>query len=280
MFCLGCGAEVQAGAARCSVCGRELGGAPPAARVAEAAGTAVDTALQSAPSHTPSLGATVVPRPAGSAPGGAPDTPGFPRDVAGRALLITVLAMMLDLLAPWLNAFGTRLSPVQIGTPMLATVAVLGLALTPLARSSLRKRPAAAVLPLIIGAAACGVTAVLWTIQVVVASQLATPNAETNAVVASSPVVGPPSMLVADFGLYLFFFGGGVLVCCGYTMVLEAARTSVPVPAPISHEALVSLVTNVIATMNAREPVNTAAANPEQLTSYGQAGAATRPFAM
>src|SRR5262249_27842211 len=146
---------------------------------------------------------------------GEQDRPGFPHDMVGRALLITVLAMMLDLFVPWLNTFGTRYAPAQIGRPILGVIALLGMALTPLARPSLRRRPAAALLPLVIGAAACGVAAFFWVVQVISASR---PPTDT----ASAPVLGPqlPFAPVVDVGLYLFFLGGGVLVHCGYRMML------------------------------------------------------------
>src|SRR5262245_62450115 len=108
MFCLGCGAEVQAGAARCAVCGREVSSLPPDSQwsgehvrranpAPHASGAPIPTALQPA-----------MPLLTSSSPRGEQDRPGFPRDMVGRALLITVLAMMLDLLVPWLNTLGTR----------------------------------------------------------------------------------------------------------------------------------------------------------------------------
>src|SRR5262249_13593885 len=154
---------------------------------------------------------------------GEQDRPGLPRDTTGRALLVTVLAMVLDLLAPWLNILGTRFAPAQIGRPILGVIALLGLALTPLARPSLRRRPAAALLPLVVGAAAWGVTAFYWAVQVVSASR-----PPTDSESAPLPGLQLPFAPVVDIGLYLFFIGGGVLVYCGYRMLLEAARAPVP----------------------------------------------------
>src|SRR5215468_5395983 len=103
MFCLGCGAEVQAGAAHCTVCGRQVSG-----MLADARWSGEQAKGAPAASFTPGAAAATVPRlmtraapvlttpatptPARSIPGGDPDAPGFPRDAVGRAVVLTVLA--------------------------------------------------------------------------------------------------------------------------------------------------------------------------------------------
>src|SRR5258708_6570904 len=102
-------------------------------------------AAPAATSAAPSIGPSIA--------RGDLDAPGLPRDAAGRALLITVLTLLLDLLAPWINLYGTRWAPAQAGTPIFVVVVLLGLALTPLTRPALRKSPLAAAAPLAGGAA-------------------------------------------------------------------------------------------------------------------------------
>jgi hypothetical protein len=141
--------------------------------------------------------------------------------------------MILDLLAPWVNTFDARQVPAQLGTLALLAAVLLGLALTPLARPSLRRQPATAVLPLVIGAAAFGVALCLWAILFIAGHADPAPDAP-----------------VADFGLYLFLFGGGVLMYCGYQLLLEAARASMPAP-QMTPEELGALVTAIMANMSA-----------------------------
>src|SRR5258708_4728580 len=169
-------------------------------------------AAPAATSAAPSIGPSIA--------RGDLDAPGLPRDAAGRALLITVLTLLLDLLAPWINLYGTRWAPAQAGTPIFVVVVLLGLALTPLTRPALRKSPLAAAAPLAVGAAGFGAAALLWA------------SLALGAGVGASPAFSAPGGLavpvapVADFGLYLFLFGAGVLMYTGYQLFLTAARSS------------------------------------------------------
>jgi len=261
VFCMGCGAETPPNADRCPVCGRELPGASGGAVSAASADHAApffgpasvplagpralpsmsappSVPLTAGPPPTPSGPAATPAAPSGPAaspPSSPPvsvaapsigagelDAPGLPRDPTGRALLITVLAMMLDLLAPWLNQFGVRMAPAQAGAPALLAVVVLGASLAPLARPGWRRRPAAAVLPVVVGGMALGIALALWIALAIIAAQFQ----QSVPAGVEAPTFSPYP--VADFGLYLFIFGSGVLIYTGYQLFLAAAAASAP----------------------------------------------------
>ncbi len=216
MFCMGCGAEASSNADRCLVCGRDLARLP---GDSSASSHERPSALTSSPAdEIPNLATTP---PAPSIYAGQLDTPGLPRDAIGRALLITVLAMMLDLLAPWINQLGRRIAPADVGAPILLAVIALAAALLPLSRTSLRRQPPVAMLPIVIGSVAFGATGLVW-LSLAITSLSGSQTATTVDVSAGTSVVLAP---VADFGLYLFLFGAGILVYTGYQMFLAAARS-------------------------------------------------------
>ncbi len=223
MFCMGCGAELRRGTDRCAVCGRPLDDAAQNLRLV----TAV------APSGAPPTAMSSSPMP--SIARGDLDAPGLPRDATGRALLIVVLAMLVDLLAPWLDQEGIRWSPVDAGLPALLIVVVLAVALTPLAHPTLRHDPLAAVAPLIVGAAAFGATVFLW---VTLFFETSRPSA-LPILGQSFPVNNRVGFAIlypsVDLGLFLFMLGSCVLGYIGYQMFLAAARAAARAPLPTAH---------------------------------------------
>lgn len=231
MFCLGCGAETPPRATSCPVCGRELRGAT--------------GEVQWTVSPTASIPAAPVPRgsiayaPQTSAPSiraGDLDVPGLPRDGYGRALLVTAIAMAADLLLPWINNFGQRQAPAQLGLPILPVVVALVLAIVPLVRPSFRSQPPLAVLPVVVGGMLLGLSLVAWGIMTYASYQVSQQPQQfgpDGSLVSQQPqTVGP------DVGVYLFILGSAVLIVTGYHVFLEAARKSAP--------ATVNLATAVI----------------------------------
>ncbi|MFI5271877.1 MAG: hypothetical protein ACHQ4H_02435 [Ktedonobacterales bacterium] len=229
MFCMGCGAEASPQATACSVCGRDLGRGGAESRATAQAETrvasseragAVAAAVPAAPSAhaaptgpTPSIGT------------GDLDQLGFPRDALGRALIFTVLALVADLLAPWVNLAGTRLAPSAAGWPVFLAVVVFGLAVVPVVQPRLRAVPLYAAAPLVIGAASFGLAAAVW--LRVEGMSLVAPSAANSAGSGGSvlAVIGP--LYSAEIGLYLFLIGAVVLVVTGYQLLVAAARGQV-----------------------------------------------------
>jgi hypothetical protein len=216
VFCMGCGAELRRGMDHCAVCGRPIDG--PALQLRQGASLSPVSLTPPPNAHASRSIAPGIVR-------GDLDAPGFPRDAAGRALLIVVLGMLIDLLVPWLDQEGVRWSPGQAGLFTVLIIAVLAAALTPLAGASLRHNPLAAAVPLAIGAAAFGATTLLWfTVR-------SGATASTHSIVPGD-VFGTrttPATLVSqaaavDLGLYLFLIGSCVLAYCGYRLFLAAAR--------------------------------------------------------
>ena len=228
VFCMGCGAEVPPRAAVCPVCGRDTarGGELPAAPAVEAYDGAADaSAMHSRPLERAAPPVPVpisAPAPllaAGPSIGsGDLDQPGFPRDALGRSLIFTVLAMVADLLAPWVNLGGSRVAPSSLGLPALLGVAWLGLAVLPLLRPSLRATPLYAAAPLVVGATSLGLGAVVWLRVTLLGAQTVVSGAEG----AAFQETGATNS--ADVGLYLFLAGAIVLVVAGYQLLLAAAH--------------------------------------------------------
>lgn len=220
---------MPARATRCPVCGREL-----------ARGTTGE--LQWTVSPTSSMPAIPVParrgsiafvpeaatQPAITAPSigaGDLDTPGFPRDMYGRALLIAAVAMAVDLLVPWVNVFGQRQAPAQLGVLMLPVIAVLVLAVVPLIKPAFRARPVLAVLPVVVGGMLLGLSLAAWGIVTYISVQISRQPQQfgpDGSLVQRPPTYGP------DVGMYLFILGSAVLIVSGYHVFLEAARRLAP----------------------------------------------------
>lgn len=248
MFCLGCGAEASPGAAKCSVCGRDLGRVTGAdsRRAAPAAPSGSYTSY-SLSTQMPAL--TRVSMPGATT---ALETLALPQDMHGRAVLVTVIAMAADLLLPWIVMGDSHRSIISVGAPALVALPILGAALLPVLFPALRRQPAYAVLPMVTGALCAGAGATLWAVLTYLSYRLsfiATIIAGTPAStdtsgdpIASSSITAPFSMS-PDAGIYFFMLGGVVLIFMGYTLFLAAARgasspvTTVPTvaaPAPAS----------------------------------------------
>lgn len=240
MFCLVCGAETPLRAASCPVCGRSLS---PSTSSSEAthdsfsmSPTASGTRLAvpaSVPLQISSHSSLALP--ASTAP--VASATGLPRDTAGRVLLLTVIALAADLLAPWSIVYGQQKTMAANHAPAVALLALFALAVLPLLRSDYRARPLFAVAPLAIGAFCLGAGIFYWAIldreNAVYAGQASSYGPESQwasgaaigTQVHSSPLA-PQSPVVPGFGLYLFLIGGAVLAVVGYQLFLQAALAS------------------------------------------------------
>lgn len=217
VFCLGCGTELPAQATTCAVCGREVGratgdGEPAAAHLAPTASLAVAAPRSLAFNSPPAI-----------QPGDLA-MPGLPRDAQGRALLITVVAMAADILAPWRVIFGQHVPLTQSGLPALGVLALIALALAPLIKPVYRRQPAVAVAPLLVGAVSLGVA---------LTYRGFIPQLNAQAIQGINVGGGPditnlPANVVIspDIGLYLFLLGSGVLILVGYQIFLAAATAA------------------------------------------------------
>ena len=224
MFCMGCGAELRRGMDRCAVCGRPIDG--PALQLRQSASLS-PTSLTSSPNANASRST------APSIARGDLDAPGLPRDAAGRALLFVVLALVVDLLVPWLDQEGIRWSPGQAGLFTVLIIAILVGALTPLANASLRHNPLAAALPFAIGAGAFGATALLWfTVRAGVTASVTIIIPGDTVGTRVTPNIPVSQAASIDLGLYLFLIGSCVLTYCGYRLLLTAARANAAIQPP------------------------------------------------
>lgn len=229
MFCLGCGAETPVRAAKCPICGRSLSrstDAPEAARDTYADSPAPPSrplaALASSPIrsdlHSPPAASLI---PAASATG-------LPGDTAGRVLLLAVLALAADLLAPWSIVYGQQKTMATNSATALALLAIFALAALPLLRPNYRPRPLFAVAPLVVGAFCLGAGIFYWALlarENAALQPIADPSSSTIVVVGSRPATWQPT-IVPGFGLYLFLLGGVVLAVVGYQLFLQAALAS------------------------------------------------------
>jgi hypothetical protein len=153
------------------------------------------------------------------------DPPSFPRDTPGRLLLLTVIGLAADLLAPWSNVYGQHEAIAHIGAPALGLVALFALAGLPLVRGSFRHEPLIAVLPLLVGAFCAGIGMMYW-LQLYRENQQVTaiPTNFASDVIGSQAQVGDV-VIAPDVGLYLFLIGSGVLVVAGYQIFLAASSS-------------------------------------------------------
>jgi hypothetical protein len=153
------------------------------------------------------------------------DPPSFPRDTPGRLLLLTVIGLAADLLAPWSNVYGQREAMAHIGAPALGLVALFALAALPLVRGAFRHEPLIGMLPLLVGAFCAGIGAMYW-LLLYRENQQATPIPTDFApdVIGAQSHVGDV-VIAPDIGLYLFLIGSGVLVVAGYQMFLAASSS-------------------------------------------------------
>lgn len=253
MFCLGCGAETPSRAASCPVCGRNLSSSRDSAEATRDTFSVSPTlpgarlaALASMPLHTSSLHVSPATAPAVS----VTSATGLPRDTAGRVLLLTVIALAADLLAPWSVVYGQQKTMATIGAPAVALLALFALATFPLLRPDFRARPLFAVAPLAVGAFCLGAGIFYWAIlgreNAVYTAQAGSYGPVGQLVsgpvfgqqIHSSPLVSQ-SPIAPAFGLYLFLIGGAVLAVVGYQLFLQAALASAratiaPTPPPAS----------------------------------------------
>ncbi len=228
MFCLGCGAEVPSRAARCRVCGRKLSSpteSSEATRDTSSASpsslsvplaTLASTSLQTGV-HSPAV-APVVPTSSAT---------GLPRDPAGRLLLLIVVALAADLLAPWSIVYGQQKTMAANGASAWALLALFALAALPLLRPDYRVRPRFAVAPLAVGAFCLGAGIVYWALLIrenAAIQPVADPSSAPVDVVgvSSHPIMWQPT-IGPGFGLYLFLIGSAVLAFVGYRLFLHAA---------------------------------------------------------
>lgn len=231
MFCLGCGTELPAQATTCAVCGREVGratgdGEPVSPRLAPTPSLAVAAPRSLAFSATPAI-----------QPGDLA-MPGLPRDAQGRALLITVVAMAADILAPWRVVFGQHVPLTQSGLPALGVLLLVALALAPLTKPIYRRQPSVAVAPLLAGAVSLGVALTYWGFISQLNEQAVQGISAGGGPLLSSP---PANVVISpDIGLYLFLLGSGVLILVGYQIFLAAATAATARSAAASPATAVS----------------------------------------
>lgn len=218
MFCLGCGAETPPRAVKCPVCGRDLGGTAGEVSYAispTASGNALPMPPAAALYKPPALASATSAPASPSITRGDLDGMGIPRDAHGRAVLVTIIAMAVDLLAPWVVTNQTHHAAAAIGAPALVALPILGAALLPLVSPALRKTPTYAALPMIIGGLCVGAAGAFWALL----TYLSYDYSIASALLPPSPtfVIGP------DVGVYLFMLGGAVLIFTGYPVFLSAA---------------------------------------------------------
>ena len=220
MFCLGCGTELPAQATTCAVCGREVGRAAgdgdlatphlaPTASLAMAAPRSL--AFNSIPAVQP----------------GDLAMPGLPRDAQGRALLITIVAMAADILAPWRVVFGQHVPLTESGLPALGVLVLVALALAPLTKPIYRRQPSVAVAPLLVGAVSLGIALTYWGFIPQLNAQAVQGISAGSGPLLSSPLANV--VISPDIGLYLFVLGSGVLILVGYQIFLAAATAAATV---------------------------------------------------
>lgn len=201
MFCQGCGAELDARALACGVCGR-----PPSA---EARVLARETSA--APAAISPV--ATIPR-APSITEGDLDAPGLPRDTPGRLVLVLGIALAVDLLLPWVRLNDVAVSPAALGVPAVCAVLVLFVGVSPAVSPSVRRHPAGAALPLAAGGIGAGMALTVLL--------MLNPLAQFAVRTASGSDIGVSPRL----GLYLFLVGSLGLAGAGYAM-LHAERESV-----------------------------------------------------
>jgi hypothetical protein len=263
VFCLGCGTELPAQATTCAVCGREVGratgdGEPTAPRLGPTPSLAVAAPRSLTFSATPAI-----------QPGDLA-MPGLPRDAQGRALLITVVAMAADILAPWRVVFGQHVPLTQSGLPALGVLVLVALALAPLTKPIYRRQPSVAVAPLLVGAVSLGIALTYWGFI---------PQLNSQAVQGISAGSGPdiaslPANVVIspDIGLYLFLLGSGVLILVGYQIFLAAASAASAAPS-----TAVSLAAPPATVMSTADAARAVAAEPAPTTGANDVTATVGP---
>ena len=224
MFCSACGSEISLVADVCPSCGRVVApvmagatvrastrgaAAQPAQAEATASGVwarrmaAPAEPLVSAPIAEQALAAEAAP-PAASIFAGDLDQPGFPRDLPGRVVLLTAVAMTADLLAPWVTVRGQSFAPANFGLNAALLIAPFAtIVIVPLF-PRLRWRLWARALPLAVGALALGFGSALWLATIIL-------NATVTAAYFGAAIVVGPAL-----GLALFLIGACVLVGGGY----------------------------------------------------------------
>lgn len=249
MFCSACGSEISLAAEVCPTCGRPVALASARQTTARANSTLASLSgpwqrpaqtLVAPTSPNPSIttGTSVAPAsPGPSAPASATifagdlDLPGFPRDMPGRVALLTGLAMMADLLLPWVSVNSDAYAATSLGLPALALVAVLAVVIAPPLIPQLRRRLLTRMAPFGVGALSLGVSGALWMLTGPLAPTLvAALGARVGSAVALDSVTtvtqftGAMLQIRPAIGLYLFLLGACVLLVAGYKQVCAPGR--------------------------------------------------------
>ena len=220
-------------AANCPVCGRSLSratGAPEATRDTYSASPTLSSRSLAALTASPLQPGLHAPSVASLSPDAG--ITGLPRDIDGRVLLLTAIALAADLLAPWSIVYGQQKTMAANSAPALALLALFALAALPLLRPSYRARPLFAVAPLAVGAFCLGAGIFYWAILTrenatyLTQSQLTQPGWSNNGSVPPGGIIILQPAIVPGLGLYLFLIGGAVLAVAGYRLFLQAALAS------------------------------------------------------
>jgi hypothetical protein len=206
VFCLQCGAEAPVRAVLCPTCGHDLGRSSADLRSSLALG---DMPLAPSVSLPGAAMAGALP----SIRAGDLDRPGLPQDTPGRALVVVLLAMAVDLFLPWSVVLGQHYTLPQ--TAGFAIVLLLLLAGLPLMHPRLRRNTISATFPILIGGICLGVGVTYWVN--LTQSQIDQISSSSTGIVLVTPA-GP------DFGLFGFLIGAAALAVLGYYLLLAAAR--------------------------------------------------------
>ena len=199
MFCMSCGTEAMPGASTCARCGASL----PRASSTEAIPANTSAAL------SPVLGA---PQPETSYPSLAVPGHHAVHRISRNAVLLIVLALGTDMLAPWLGIQGgVTATAAESGFPVILALCVLAVAALSAVLPSARKHPAVAMIPLAAGGFCIGAVATLTTRL----TALTVPATSSPFVATQQPVPVVPEM-----GLYLFLVGSLLLLVAGYGMLI------------------------------------------------------------
>lgn len=273
MFCLGCGAETPPHASVCPVCKRALGGQNGSSTVQWSVGqTSPQPKIEVAPPPTPQA-ADALPAPAmqpdaahrrpahplasqpwqvgPSITRGDMDIPGLPHDLYGRVLLITVVAMAADLLAPWVVTTTGHLQPAQFSLLSLGMLILLAVAVLPAIQRIQQRRPIYTMLPIVVGGFCLGIGALMW---------------------GGLPLINMRfgDALSPDIGLYLFLLGSIALIVVGYQMFFAAATAAATAQLAAARPATaMPIYPAVPATRQRQETPAAPATEAQQMTTSG-----------
>src|SRR5262249_35066763 len=118
----------------------------------------------------------------------------------------------------------------------------------------------------LVGAVAFGAALFLWVVLLIAGRSSSGPDSSS---------LSSSSAPIADYGLYLFLFGAGMLMYCGYQLLLAAARG----PVQVAPETIAPVVAAVLASMSAGLPGGAPPASLQAMPPIGQAAPTTVPLA-